>query len=174
MWKLNGPFYYKGAGMSLRKPLVIVDGIIQQIQSGDTLDAVVIEVDIVDVENAEVSAIPKGTPVYVFADGQVKKAQADASGTIEVLGLVYPTSIAPSATGWIITDGILEASTAEWDAITGGSGGLTAGSIYYLDPDAAGMLTTTAPTTVGNYVVRVGKALSTTELEITITQPILL
>jgi len=174
MWKLNGPFCYKGVDMSLRKPLVIVDGIIQQIQSGDTLDAVITEVDIITAENAETSAIPKGTPVYVFADGQVKKAQANTSGTVEIVGLVYPTSISPSETGWIITDGVLEALTAEWDAITGDSGGLTAGSIYYLDPDAAGMLTTTAPTTVGNYVVRVGKALSTTELEITISQPILL
>jgi len=160
--------------MSLRKPLVIVDGIIQQIQSGDTLDAVVTEVDVVDAENAEVSSIVKGTPVYVFAAGQVKKAQANASGTVEVLGLVYPTSIGASATGWIITDGILVATTGEWDAVTGGSSGLTAGSVYYLDPDTAGMLTTTAPGTVGDYVVRVGKALSTTELEITISQPILL
>jgi len=167
MWKLNGPFCYKGVDMSLRKPLVIVDGIIQQIQSGDTLDAVITEVDIITAENAETSAIPKGTPVYVFADGQVKKAQANTSGTVEIVGLVYPTSISPSETGWIITDGVLEALTAEWDAITGDR-------IYYLDPDAAGMLTTTAPTTVGNYVVRVGKALSTTELEITISQPILL
>jgi len=160
--------------MALRKPLVIVSGAIQQLQSGDTLDAVVTEVDVVDMENNEAATINIGQPVYVAGAGIVELAQADASGTVEVLGLVYPTTISAAATGWIITDGVLTATTGQWDAVTGGSGGLTAGSIYYLDPDTAGMLTTTAPTTGGDYVVRVGKALSTTELEISVTQPILL
>jgi hypothetical protein len=160
--------------MPLRKPLVIVGGQVQQIQSGDTLDAVVAEVDIVDLTNNEVSPIVKGTPVYVDTNDTVKEAQADASGTVEVVGLVYPTSIAPAATGWIITDGVLNAATGEWDAVTGDVGGLTAGAIYYLDEATVGMLTTTAPTTTGNFVARVGKAISTTNLEITISQPILL
>lgn len=160
--------------MAVRKPIVIVDGYLQQIQSGDTLDAVVSEVDVVELTNNEVGAIVIGTPVYVAGAGIVEKAQADAFGTVEVLGLVRATSIGASSSGEIITDGILTATTGEWDTVTGDSGGLTAGTIYYLDPDTAGMLTTTAPTTGGDYVVRIGKALSTTELEITITQPILL
>jgi hypothetical protein len=160
--------------MPLRKPLVIVGGQVQQIQSGDTLDAVVAEVDIVDLTNNEATPVVRGAPVYIDADDTVKEARANVSATVEVVGLVYPTSIAASATGWIITDGVLDAATAEWDAVTGDVGGLTAGAVYYLDESTAGMLTTTAPTTTGNFVARVGKAISTTNLEITISQPILL
>lgn len=158
--------------MSNRKPLVIVDGQIQQLQAGDTLEAVVTEVDVQSMTNGNGGAITIGQPVYVDSANSVDLAQADAAGTIEVLGLVYPTSIASAATGWIQTDGILSATTGQWDTVTGGAGGLTVGSVYYLDPSTAGMLTTTAPTTAGQYVVRVGKAISTTELEISISQPI--
>lgn len=160
--------------MALRKPLVVVDGGIQQIQSGDVLDAVCTEVDVVSMENENGDAIVIGAPVYCSDNGKVTEAQADAAATVEVLGLVQPASIANAASGYIITDGVLAATTEQWDVITADVGGLTAGSVYYLDPDTSGMLTTTAPTAVGDYVVRVGKALSTTELEISISQPILL
>jgi len=39
--------------------------------------------------------------------------------------------------------------SGQWDAITGASGGLTAGSAYYLDT-TAGLLTTTAPAAMEN------------------------
>lgn len=158
--------------MAVRKPLVIVDGQIQQLQSGDSLDATVSEVDAVAMVNANASPIVIGAPVYSSAAGSADKAQANASGTVEVIGLVRDVSIAAAASGNIQTDGILVASTAQWDAITGGSGGLTYNTVYYLSPTTAGMLTATAPSTAGQYVVRVGRAISTTELEISIAQPI--
>lgn len=151
-----------------KKPLCIYDGQIQQLQAGDTLDASAAEVDVIEMTNGEASSIVIGAPVYVSAASTVMKAQADASGTVDVLGLVAETTIASAASGSIQTDGVLAATTAQWDAVTGGLGGLTAGAKYYLDPDTAGMLTTTAPTTVGDFVAPIGKALSTTEFEITI------
>jgi len=157
-----------------RKPLVMNAGQIEQLQSGDTLDAVVTEVDIVSRSNSNVSPIIIGAPVYPDGNGSVDLAQADASGTVEVLGLVQETSIAASASGYIITDGILTATTGQWDAIAGTTGGLTAGTVYYLDPDTAGKITSTAPTTGGDFVVRLGVGLSTIELEITFQPPILL
>jgi hypothetical protein len=160
--------------MALRKPLVIVSGQIQQLQAGDTLDASANEVDVVTMTNGNAGAIVIGQPVYVSAAGSVDLAQADASATVEILGLVKSTSITASASGSIQTDGILAATTGQWDVVTGGSGGLTAGSIYYLDQDTAGNLTTTPPTAAGDFVVRVGLALSTTELDITTSEPILL
>jgi hypothetical protein len=160
--------------MATHKPLVLINGQIQQLQAGDTLDAQVSEVDVVSKTNDNVGAIVIGQPVYVKATGNVTLAQANASGTVEVLGLVRDASIATSATGIIQTDGILSATTAEWDVVTGGSGGLTPGSVYYLDPSTPGSLTDTAPTASGQCVVRVGKAISTTEMEISIEQPILL
>jgi hypothetical protein len=122
--------------------------------------------------NANVGAIVIGTPVYVSAAGSVDKAMADALATKDVVGLVVDTSIAASATGDIQTGGLLEATTGEWDAVTGDSGGLTAGTQYFVDPDTAGRLTDTAPITVGDFVCAVGIALSTTEMIIAIHQTV--
>jgi len=110
--------------------------------------------------------------VYTKANGSVDLAKADAQATTEVLGFVSDTAIAPANAGNIMLDGILEATTGQWDNVTGGSGGLVAGTIYYLDPDSAGDITSVAPTTVGDFVVRVGRALSSTEMDIMIEPPI--
>ncbi len=158
--------------MSLRKPLVIVDGRIRQIAANDTLDAQVIEVDVVTQQNNNTGSIVIGSPVYNDGAGTVDLAQADALATVEVLGFVRDASIAAAASGAIQTDGILAATTGQWDTITGNTGGLTAGSVYFLDPDTVGKITKTAPTSTGDFVVRLGKAISTTEFEITILQPI--
>jgi len=158
--------------MAAKKPLVITAGQIEQLQAGDTLDASVSEVDVVSKTNDNAGAIVIGAPVYQKSNGNVDKGRANAQGTVQLLGLVRDVSIAAAASGIIQTDGILAATTGQWDAITGGSGGLTPGSPYYLDPATAGMLTVTAPTTVGQFVVRVGLATSTTEMDISITAPI--
>ena len=158
--------------MAARKPLVINSGQIEQLQAGDTLDAAVSEVDVVSKTNDNAGAIVIGTPVYVKSNGNVDKGRANAQGTVLVLGLVRDASIASSASGIIQTDGILAATTGQWDAVTGGTGGLTPGARYWLDAATAGLLTATAPTTVGLFVVHVGLAISTTEMDISIDRPI--
>lgn len=161
--------------MANRKPLVIVDGLVRQMSSSDILDVQLNEVDFIPVTNGDaVAALVIGTPVYVSAADTVLQAQADDVATAEVLGLVSDVTIAAEAEGRVLTDGRLAATTAQWDAVTGEVGGLTAGSVYYVDPDTAGLITTTAPTADGDVVARVGKALSTTILEISINPPILL
>jgi hypothetical protein len=160
--------------MALKKPLVLSGGQIQQLQSGDTLDAVASEAGVITMTNANAGPVVIGTPVYVPVAGSVDKAKADASGTVQVMGLVASTSIAAGSPGTVQCDAALSAITTQWDAVTGQTGGLTAGSVYYLDPATPGKLTVTAPTTAGQYVVRVGLALSTTELDIGINPPILL
>jgi hypothetical protein len=155
----------------LKKPLVLTGGQIEQLQAGDTLDAVANEVDVVAMTNGEASPIVICTPVYVFAAGSVKKAKADASGTIQILGLMKSTSVDAGNSGTVQTDGVLTATTTQWDAVAGTTGGLVAGTVYYLDPATGGKLTATAPTTPGQYVVRVGLALSTTDLDISTTAP---
>lgn len=122
--------------------------------------------------NANAGAIVIGTPVYVSAAGSVDKAMADAAATKDVVGLVVDTSIASSATGDIQTGGLLTATTGQWDAVTGDTGGLTAGTQYFVDPDTAGRLTDPAPNTAGDFVVPVGIALSTTEMIIAIHQTV--
>lgn len=160
--------------MALKKPLVISGGQIQQLQAGDTLDASVSAQQTINAENGEVGAIVIGAPVYMSGNSQVKKAKADAAATKEVIGLVNDASIAGGATGTILTNGVLSATTGQWDAITGDTGGLTANAVYFLDPTTAGKLTKTAPSTVGQYVCRVGVAISTTEMKIEPEETILL
>lgn len=158
--------------MAVRKPLVIVNGQIEQLQSGDTLDT---RDTVMQLVNDEASPVVIGAPVYSDAAGGFKKARANAVGTSKVIGLVADSpSIANGATGGVALDGNLTATTAEWDAVAGTTGGLTFNTIYYLDPATAGKITPTAPTTVGQLVVEIGKALSTTDLKISIQQSILL
>lgn len=158
--------------MAARKPLVITGGQIEQLQAGDTLDASVSEVDVVSETNDNASPIVIGNAVYAKSDGDVDLARANAQGTVQVEGLVKDASIAAAAAGIVQTDGVLVATTGEWDAVTGGSGGLTPGSAYYLSATTAGMLTTTAPSSAGQFVVRIGLAISATEMDISITPPI--
>jgi len=156
--------------MASRKPLVMNAGVIQQLQAADNLDA---GGGVVAVENDEVGSIKKGTPVYVSSAGKVKQSKADATATARVLGLVLDDTIAAAATGNVQTDGVIVSTTGGWDAVTGGAGGLTAGSFYYLSGATAGRLTTTPPSTSTEYIIRIGFAISTTELELKIRRRIL-
>ena len=108
-------------------------------------------------------------PVYVSVAGSVDKADAGATSTTRVIGLVADTAIATTVAGNIAVAGILTASTVQWDAVvTSGSGGLIAGSTYFLEPGTPGKLTTTAPSGAGEYVAPLGIALSATKFKIAI------
>lgn len=148
--------------MALRKPLVLNAGQIQQIQSGDTLDATVSETEGQTYTNDDAGNHVIGDIVYCDAADGVKKAKADASTTAKALAVATAT-ISNGATGVYQTGGTLA-----------GLSGLTAGAVYYLSAATAGAMTTTAPSTLGQYVTRLGTATSTTELLIEIEPPILL
>jgi hypothetical protein len=66
--------------------------------------------------------------------------------------------------------GTVELTTAQWDAVTGGSGGLTEGDAYYVS-DTDGMLTSTAPGGLDSVTV-VGIAQSPTLLLLQIAFPV--
>ena len=154
--------------MAIKKPLVITNGQIEQLQAGDQLA----NDNLKTRTNSNAGAIVIGQPVYADGAASVDLAQADAQGTIRVSGLVADTSIAAAASGSILVDGVLTATTGEWDAVTGETGGLTTNANYFLDAASPGALTQTAPTAVGEFVVRVGHAISPTEMEIEVQQPI--
>lgn len=149
--------------MALVKPLVLVNGQIQQIQAGDVLNTVTTEVDIITLANATGASAAIGKAVYKTGTGNQFQLALGASGTqARVIGFcreVIPDGVA----GYVQTDGVL-----------GGFVGLVTGSEYYLSPTVAGDLTTTPPTTPGQYLARIGSAISSTELEITIVPTILL
>src|SRR5689334_12524020 len=115
--------------MSLRKPLVLVAGQIEQLQAGDTLSGVA--TGTISLTNDEAGPIVIGAPVYTDAADGVKKAKGDATGTAQVLGLVDDVSIANGVAGNIRIYGVLTATTAQWDTAFGTTGGLTPGAYYY-------------------------------------------
>lgn len=161
--------------MAIQKVLVMVGGQIQALQPGDTISVASSQYDSLSQTNGEASvAVVIGAPVYSFAAGSVKRAQANALSTARVVGLGLAASTAAAAAGFILTDGVLSASTAQWDAVAGTTGGLAFGAVYYLDAATPGKITATAPTTVGQVVTEIGTALSATDLNVNIKSPILL
>ena len=125
----------------------------------------------VTLKNEDAASLVIGTPVYTFNDGGVKKAKADAEATTNVIGLATET-ITAAATGEVQTEGVLAATTGEWDTITGQIGGLTPDSIYYLSGATAGQLTAIAPS-IGT-VAPVGTAISSTQLKLNVLLTVLL
>lgn len=154
--------------MAQKKPVVVNGGQFEQLQSSDYIA----NVDLPQLTNDESGSIVIGAPVYSDANDGVKKAKADAVGTVNVIGLVADVSIAAAGTGGIQTDGILAATTGQWDAVAGTSGGLTKDVIYYLSAATAGIITSIAPSVAGQFVKQIGIAISTTEMMIQLGQRI--
>lgn len=145
--------------MALRKALVLVGGEIQQLQPGDTLDTAA---DVVVLTNSDAAAAAIGEIFYIFGSNSVKKARADAAATAQA-AVFAAAVITAGATGAFQSDGIIA-----------GLSGLTPGAVYYVSAVTAGAITTTPPSTVGQFVVRLGHALSATEFLIRIERFILL
>jgi hypothetical protein len=158
--------------MAVKTPLVMYNGRPGQLQAADTIAVNTAMTDVRIMTNGEATAIVIGAPVYVFAADTVKKAQANAAATSNGIGIVYDASIANGAAGSIAVDGPVVATAAQWDAVTGQTGGLTPGAVYFLDPATAGKLTTTPPTAVGQSVLEIGTALSATVLGVKVMYPI--
>lgn len=157
--------------MAIKKPLVLgADGRPQQLQSGDTLGNTS---ETGQVTLTAAATLIAGQAVYISANSTVNKAQANAAGTKDVFGLAT-TAINSAATGVVQANGILTLTTGQWDAVAGTTGGLTANTVYFLSSATAGLLTSTPPSTVGQYVCEVGIAVSTTDLLIGTRSPILL
>lgn len=116
--------------------------------------------------NDESGIITIGSPVYASGNDLVKLARANNASTKNVIGFVYGANINSSAEGDIVVAGPITATTTQWDSITGDTGGLVAGSKYFLSNSTAGGLSTSAPVT--GYVAPVGKAVSATTLIINI------
>ena len=113
--------------------------------------------------NANGGSVVIGAPVYATGTANhIDKAEANAFSTAQCIGLVFDTSIASAAAGNVITVGQLTATTGQWDAVAGTTGGLTSGTIYYLSDSSAGTLTSTAPNTAGHFVIPVVEGISTT------------
>lgn len=106
-----------------------------------------------------------GTPIYInTTTGHANLAQAHNLTTSQVAGLSVKEVMATESAEYISEGRITK---ADWTAITG-TASLATGQNYYLDPDNPGQMTTTAPVAVGEYVMPLGKAQSTTVFDIEI------
>lgn len=153
--------------MALKKPVVLNGTQLGNIQPGDTLDPLYTAQQ-QSLTNGDVTAAVIGAPVYLSGVATFIKARANAAATSRVIGLSAATSIAAAAQGAVQFAGPLLATTAQWDAVTGQTGGLTVNAFYFLDPAAAGKITSTAPSTAGQYIAPIGQAQDTTTLVILI------
>lgn len=115
------------------------------------------------------SAAVAGQPVFITAAGNADLASAAALSTSLVIGLTATTTAA-AASGGVVCHGRL--TLTDWIAVTGSSS-LTPGARYFLAV-AAGQLTSTAPTTIGQIVMQVGIAVNATTLDVHVHQGILL
>jgi hypothetical protein len=120
--------------------------------------------------NGEATNIVIGQAVYVSGANTAKKALANATGTKDVVGFVGSTTVAAAAAASVVTAGVVSATTGQWDAVTGSTGGLTTGAKYFLDNAVAGRITTTPP--ASGFICPVGIALSTTKLAMNVQTPI--
>jgi hypothetical protein len=161
--------------MATRIPLVIVNGQPEQLQMGDVIMVAAAQYSNDVMTNGEsAAALVAGAPVYLSAAATAKRAQANASATARVAALWLDPSTPAGNTGNAAIAGRVSLTTAQWDAVTGTTGGLAFNTPYYLDPANPGNLTATAPTTVGQLVTLVGVAVSTTDMDLALASPILL
>ncbi len=153
--------------MAERRPLVEITGEVQELPLGDNLPS---SADILT--RTTVSAFAAGQVGYVAGAGTVELARADAAGTSDAFAFAL-AAIGAASAGQFIANGVITLTTGEWDVVTGQVGGLTASAKYWLDPTTVGNMTTTAPSTSGQYVVELGEALSPTEMHVRIRRRIL-
>lgn len=152
--------------MTLRDPLVIINGQIQQLPGGDTINGTVggTNTTLQVLTNNQGSTINKGHAVYVDTANNVKLASANSATATQFIGFVADTNIGTGNTGNIQHSGVLTANTAQWDAVTGETGGLVANQVYYLSSTTAGMTVNAAPTADTKYVKPIGIGLTSTEM----------
>ena len=120
-------------------------------------------------QNAFMGSLMRGMPVAIHNQTFVKPADATDSALKYTVGLVFDEAVLVSAPATVVVSGPLVATTAEWDFVTGQSGGLTPGAPYFLS-NVAGRMLTVAP--VSGYNQKLGVALTSTEFLVRIEPPI--
>lgn len=120
--------------------------------------------------NVDVVAIPPGAAVARIGGGYVLADKA-LPDRWNVVGIYIGDTAVPVADKLQPrVEGVVTMTALQWDAVLGTVGGLATRLTYFLG--TAGVLSVTPPTTVGEYNVAVGLALSATDLHIRDMRPI--
>jgi hypothetical protein len=114
------------------------------------------------IDKEALSNISAGQLVYVDVNnGKVDKVIANSSNALRYIGFAKD-NISAGFVGKIQLEGIV--SLNDWTQVIG-STALTIGSTYYISDTAAGMMTTSPPST-GSWRITAGIALSSTQFNI--------
>lgn len=124
--------------------------------------------------NGDIVPILPGMPVIVVSENTIVRASAASTGLSAVDGIVF-SGADPTLACMFRSQGRITLDPDQWDDVTGESGGLWSGALYYLGL-VPGTLTTAPPFVpgVGQSACLVGKAFSPGSLIIEIGSPILL
>ena len=114
------------------------------------------------------AAVVTGNPIYIKSNGHIDLAEANHPSTTHAVGFAT-TDTNPGLSASYVTEG--QITRSDWTTIIGTTN-LTPGSIYFLSADDPGKMTATAPTAVGEFVVFLGRAISTEIFDIEINNPI--
>lgn len=140
-------------------------GLLPFVTAGGSADAgaFLLETPIV---NQDIAPFIPGQPITMLG------ARATTAGpNFQVVGLVK-TGAAVGLTASLVAAGPLTLTTAQWDAVTGGVGGLIPNALYYVAPGPAGFLTALSPTAgSGDSAKIVGIALNTTTMAVMCSGP---
>jgi hypothetical protein len=93
--------------------------------------------------NGDLVPIVNGMPITIVGNNTAKRSSAASTAFSTVDGIVF-VGAAQTLNMMVRAAGLLELATADWDLVTGGSGGLLPGVPYYLGT-TPGSLTTTPP-----------------------------
>lgn len=109
-----------------------------------------------------------GTPV-ASQGGQLRLGDATSQALSEIVGLVA-VATAATLTTHFVPSGMMTLTTAEWDAVTGETGGLSDGD-YFLSA-TPGRLTRIAPLALGSSQVPIGRSLASDSMIVAILRPL--
>jgi len=118
------------------------------------------------------STISPGEPLLSGTFGGYHVARLIADGSTS--GLVVGLAVTAGGDGVDVTyqfEGIMTLTTAEWEAITQGGGGLSPGSAFYVSDLTTGLITSVQPSTPGHQIILLGYAISETQLQLMINFP---
>ena len=124
---------------------------------------------IVTKTNADTVTAISGMLVFAFGAGTFKLGRADSVNTCEIAGMMIE-DVLSNGSGRFQCNGEVTLTTAQWDAVTGATGGLTPGATYFLSNTNSGKMTSTVPSS--GVIARVGVALDTTKFLVKIESTI--
>ena len=150
----------------IKKPIVITNGQLEQLQVGDVL---VHAPNTFEATNGESISILIGGTVYISGVNTIKYAKADSDATKTAIAMCT-NDIVSGEDGVVQVNGRLTLTTVQWDLVTGDTGGLIPGISYFLSEITSGRISKIAPNT--GFVVKIGIAVSTIDFEISISAPI--